>query len=142
MCADGQESLELFVIIFGISNVRPIVMREFFFSRLQTEFFFCFQVSFCPVRRENRVGSSWNESDYSGRGTQISFLSRESQLREFRTSSFFNCVATKLAHLIKIGPLFDQICFSSKKIEKSANPKFSQLPPSRGEKLVWLPLRE
>ena len=52
MCADGQESLELFVIIFGISNVRPIVMREFFFSRLQTEFFFCFQASFCPVSEE------------------------------------------------------------------------------------------
>ena len=35
--------------------------------------YFCFQVSFCPVMRGNRGGSSRNESDYSRRGTQISF---------------------------------------------------------------------
>ena len=33
--------------------------------------FFCFQVSFCPVNRGNRAGSSWNQSDYSRRGTQV-----------------------------------------------------------------------
>ena len=35
--------------------------------------FFCFQVSFCPVKRWNRVGSFRNEFDYSREGTQISF---------------------------------------------------------------------
>ena len=35
--------------------------------------FFCFQLSFCPVKRGNRAGSARNESGYSRRGTQISF---------------------------------------------------------------------
>ena len=34
--------------------------------------FFCFQVSFCPVKRGNRAGSSQNEFDYSPRSTQTS----------------------------------------------------------------------
>ena len=39
---------------------------------------FCFQVSFCPAKGGNRAGSSRNESDYSGRGTQTSFPLLES----------------------------------------------------------------
>ena len=68
-------------------------MGDFFFEVTELS---CFQVSYCPVKRGNRAGSSRNESDYSRRGTRISFPSRESQLREFRTSSFFNCVVRKL----------------------------------------------
>ena len=35
--------------------------------------FFCFQVSFRPVQRGNRAGSSRNKFDYSRRGAQTSF---------------------------------------------------------------------
>ena len=41
--------------------------------------YFCFQVSFCPVKRGNRAGSCRNESDYSRRGTQINFPLLESR---------------------------------------------------------------
>ena len=57
-----------------------------FFFRLQS--FFCFQVSYCPVKRGNRAGSSRNEPDYSRRGTQISFPLLESR----------NCEKFGLAH--------------------------------------------
>ena len=63
--------------ILRFSMLRPFVMRDFFL-RLQTEIFF-FQGSFSPVKRGNRAGSSRNESDYSRRGTQISFPLLESR---------------------------------------------------------------
>ena len=75
---------------------RSFLMRDFFFWDCKQSFFFCFRVSFWPLTRGNRAGSSRNESDYSRRGAQTSFpASRLSQLREFRTtnSSFFNFVA-------------------------------------------------
>ena len=37
------------------------------------QIFFCFQISFCHVKRRNRAGSSRNECDYSQRGTHTSF---------------------------------------------------------------------
>ena len=43
------------------------------------QIFFCFQVSFCPIKRGNRAGSSRNESNYSRRDTQISFAFLESR---------------------------------------------------------------
>ena len=57
--------------------LRPFVMPDFFL-RLQTECF-CFQVSFCPGKCGNRACSFRNESDYSRRGTQISFQLLESR---------------------------------------------------------------
>ena len=40
---------------------------------------FSFKLAFAPVKRGNRAGSSWNESGYSPRGTQISFPLLESR---------------------------------------------------------------
>ena len=87
----------------GERTFRPFVVRDFIFLRLQAEFFlfFCFQVSFCPVKRGNRPGSSRNESDYSRRGTQISFpisfalLDCRSCKNFGLYSSFFNFLARK-----------------------------------------------
>ena len=39
----------------------------------------CFQVSLCPLKRGTRAGFAWNESDYSRRGTHISFPILESR---------------------------------------------------------------
>ena len=58
--------------------IRPFCVRDSFFLGCKQRFF-CFQVSFCPVKRGNRAGSSRNESDYSRRGTQISFPLLESR---------------------------------------------------------------
>ena len=43
-------------------------MGDFFRGYKQNVF--CFQVSYFPVKRGNRAGSSQNEFDYSRRGTQ------------------------------------------------------------------------
>ena len=54
--------------------------------------FFCFQVSFCPVKRGNRAGSSRNEWVWllsEGYPDQVP-ASRLSQLREFRTTAHFS----------------------------------------------------
>ena len=95
-----------------LQNPRPFVMRDFFFEVAKLSFF-CVEVSFFPVKRGNRAGSSRNESDYSRRGTypdqfpasRLSQLrkkserypdqfpaSRSSQLREF--SQFLKILAT------------------------------------------------
>ena len=97
-----------------------------FFVRLQR--FFCVHVSFCLVKRGNRAGSSWNESDYSRRGTQTSFSLLD---REFRTtrSSFFNLPARKKSWSNRINRQF-----SGYTIEKWASPEFSQLRLSRSGK--------
>ena len=90
-------------------------MRDFFFLMSQQRFF-CFQVSFCPVKRGNRAGSPRNESEYWERYPDQFSASRESQLREFQTSSVFNCVERKLTLGQKGGS--DELLFSSNKIEK------------------------
>ena len=69
-------------------DVRPFVVRDFFVE-VASKGFFCFEISFCPVKRGNRAGSSRNESDYSRRGTQISFPLLESR----------SCENFGLAHL-------------------------------------------
>ena len=53
-------------------GLRPFFMRVLFLE-VASGVFFCFQESLCPVTRENRAGSSQNESDYYRRGTQIRF---------------------------------------------------------------------
>ena len=58
------------------SRTKAVSYRGLFFLGYKQSFL---HSSYCPVRRENRVGSSWNESDYSGRGTQISFPLFESR---------------------------------------------------------------
>ena len=78
--------------------------------RLQREFF-CFQVSFCPVKRENRAGSSRNGFGYSRSSERYPDqfpVSRLSQLREFQTSSFFNFLPSKKKFIKQI-PLFDHL---------------------------------
>ena len=59
---------------------RPYVLRAYFLYVRQR--FFSFEVSCWPVQRENRAGSSRHESDYSRRGTQISFPLLECRSRE------------------------------------------------------------
>ena len=49
------------------NNGLPFAMRDSFFWGCK-HIFLCFQVSFCPVRWGNRVGSSRNERDYSTLG--------------------------------------------------------------------------
>ena len=51
---------------------RPFLMGGFFWGGYKQSFF-RFQVSYCPVKSGSRAGSSRNESDYSRRGTRISF---------------------------------------------------------------------
>ena len=72
------------------------------------------------VKRENRAGSSRNESDYSRRGTQINFFtaSRESQLREFQTSSFSVFLLEKKKLITNRTPFFVDCQFSDYTIEK------------------------
>ena len=67
---------DTFLPLAWVLGLRPFLMGDFFF-RLQN--FFCFQASYCPVKRRNRAGSSRNESYYSRRGTQISFPLLESR---------------------------------------------------------------
>ena len=102
-----------------------------------SEFFFCFQVvsSFCPVKRGNRAGSSRNEFDHSRRGTETSFfVSRLSQLREFRTSSFSSFFLEKWS-LSNRAPFLINCQFSHYTIEKWDRSE-------RSGKLIWVPLRE
>ena len=75
--------------------VRPFVMGGFLFM-LKTQSFWLLSRSFLPRRtrkRGNRAGSSRNESEYSRRGTQISFPLFESRRREKK----INCVVRTLA---------------------------------------------
>ena len=104
---------------------------------------FCFQVSCCPVKRGNQAGSSRNEFDYLRRGTQDPDqfpVYRLSQLREFRTSSFFNFLPRK-KKVIR-APFLINCKFSHNTYDKWTGPKFSQLWLSRSGKLIWVPLQE
>ena len=71
--------------------------------------FFCFQVSFRPVKRGNRAGSSRNEFNYSRRGTQTSF-----SLLDCRSCENFELAHSSVSlleniKLIKQSPFFDQL---------------------------------
>ena len=68
----------ILISLNGYLGLRPFLMGDFFVE-VTNRAFFCFQVSYCPVKRGNRAGSSRNESDYSRRGTQISFPLLESR---------------------------------------------------------------
>ena len=115
-----------------------------FFFRLQNRLFFFPSISFCPVKRGNRAGSSreWVSLLSERYPDQLS-VSRLSQLREFRTSSFSNFFLLigkkKLSNRV---PFFINCQFSHYTIEKWVGPKFSQLRLSRSGKLIWVPLRE
>ena len=107
--------------------------------------FFCFQVSFCPVKRGNRAGSSQNEFDYSRRGTQISFpfLDCRSCENFGLYVAHFSTFFVEKKRLSNRAPFLINCHFSHYTIEKWAGPKFSQLRLSRsGKKLTWVPLRE
>ena len=86
--------------MFETQSTRYNVHKAVSYSRLlfKLHIFFCSQVTFFPVKRGNRAGSSRNESDsYSGRGTQISFPLRESRsCQNFGRTNFFNCVVRYL----------------------------------------------
>ena len=85
-------------------------MGEFFFE-VANRAVFCFQVSFFPVKRENRAGSSRNEFDYTRERYPDQFLaSRLSQLREFWTTvAHFSIFLLEKKKLIKQSPLFDHL---------------------------------
>ena len=97
-------------------------MQDFFFEAAN-RVFFCFQASFCPVKRGIRAGSCRNESDHSRRGTQISF-----PLLESRSCENFGLLIAHFSIVYQVlivrkltvdqigGALFDQLFFSSKKI--------------------------
>ena len=93
-------------------------MRDFNFRGCKQSF--CFQDSFCPVKRGNRAGSTRNESDciLSQRDPDQFPAFRESQLREFRVFllAHFSNVVIKLA--VEHNEGSDPFFFSSKKIEK------------------------
>ena len=79
--------------------------------------FCCVQVSFCPLKRGNRAGSSRNESAYSRRGTQTSFpLLDLSQLREF--SKIAKILATATIEKRETGLGTSPIFFATATIEK------------------------
>ena len=78
------------------------------FFEVAKRVFFCFQVSFCPVKRGNRAGSSRNEFDYSRRGTQISFLLLDCRSCDnFGLAHFFNFLKKKVYQ--RGPPFFDQL---------------------------------
>ena len=124
-------------------SCQAVLYAELFFFLGCKQRFSWFQVSFSPVKRGNRAGSPRNEFDYSRRGTQTGF-----PLLDCRSCANFELIRTsqmcsqKTGRWSKKGAPFDQLFFSSKKIEKWASPKFSQLRQSRSRKLVWVPLRE
>ena len=82
-------------------------MGDFLF-RLQAELF-CFQVSYCPVKRGNRADSSQNESDHSRRGTQAIFPLLESRSCENFGLAHFSFFLLEKKKLIKHIPHFDQL---------------------------------
>ena len=59
-------------------HIKAVCYAGLFFWGCKQRFFY-FQVSFCLVKRGKRAGSARNESDYSRRGTQISFPLLESR---------------------------------------------------------------
>ena len=73
----GRAPRKRFRISEGLrSSWRSIIPCRFLWGLFfwgYNQSFFCFQVSYCPVKRRNQASSSRNESDYSRRGTQISF---------------------------------------------------------------------
>ena len=60
--------MEISFFVHHVHMSWPFLMGGLLFRGYKQSFFqlfFCLQVSFCPVKRGNRVGSSRNESDYS-----------------------------------------------------------------------------
>ena len=105
--------------------------------------FFLFLTFFCPVERGNQAGSSWNEFDYSRRGTRTSVPHLDC-----RSCDNFGLLLAKIP-IIWLGkkdqtepPFWWTASFSDYTIEKLASPKFSQLRPSRSGKLIRVPLWE
>ena len=116
-------------------SLRSFCMREFFFG-LHTQILF-FQVSFCPVRIDDRAGSSRNEFDYYPDQFPVSRLS---QLREFRTSSF-SIFLIELKNWSNGTPFLINCQFADCIIEKWDSSKVTQLRLSRSGKMVWVPIR-
>ena len=98
--------------IFG----KAVSYGGLFFSRLQS--FFCFQVTYCPVKRGNRADSSRNESDYSRRALPRSvFRFLRVAVARIRTSSFFNCVVRKLTVDQNGALCLNQLFFLARKLK-------------------------
>ena len=74
------------------SLIGRLLCGTFFFEVANGFFFLNFQVSFCPVKRGKRAGSSRNESDCSRRVTQMSFPLLESRSCEDFELAHFSIV--------------------------------------------------
>ena len=103
---------------------------------------FCFQVSFCPVKRGNRAGSSRNEVDYSWRGSQTSFSLLDCRCCENFWLPHFSIFLLEKKSWWNRAPWLINCQFSDYTTEKWVSPAFSQPRPSRSGKLIWVPLRE
>ena len=124
----------------SVESYKVVCYAGFFF----TNPFFLFLTFICPVERGNQAGSSWNEFDYSPRGTRTSVPHLHCRscnnfgvlVANIRTIGLENKVdQTEL-------PFLSTVSFSDYTIEKIASPKFSQLRLSRSGKPIRVPLRE
>ena len=105
------------MIIRFVSVIKAVSYGGLFFSEVTSKSFFCFQVSYCPVKRKSsRLFSKWVWLLSERYPDQFS-ASRESQLREFRTSSFFNCVVRKLTVDQNGGSVLVNFCFLARKLK-------------------------
>ena len=93
----------------GFSPSKTVCYAGLLFLRLQTEFFFCFQVRVFPEKRGNRAGSFRNESAYSRRGTRISFPLLDCRGCENFGVAHFATFLLKKQKLIKQSPHFDEL---------------------------------
>ena len=109
---------------------------------LRLRSFLCLQVSYCPAKRGNRAGSSRNEFDYSGRGTQAIFPPLDCRSCDNFGLAHFSIFLLEKKSWSNRAPILINCQFSDYTIEKCPSPKFSQLRLSRSEKLIWVPIRE
>ena len=77
------------------TTVRVLHFLRDFFCELANRVFILLQVSFCPVKGGVQAGSSPNESDYSRRGTLISFRLLESHSCEHFRLAIFSIVSSE-----------------------------------------------
>ena len=92
--------------------VRPFVVRDFI-CEVANRVFYCFEVSFVPVKRGNQAGSSRNEFNYPRRGTQTSFpFLHCCSCQNFGLAHFY--LSSLKKRFIKQSPLFDQLSVFSR----------------------------
>ena len=124
----------------GKVTFRPFLMGDVFFQGYKRAFY-ARKLVIAP-QRGNRAGFSRNEfwllaERYPGHFPAY----RLSQLREFRTSSFFNFLTRKKKVITQEPPFWSTSSFPTAQLKNEPSPKSSQLRLSRSGKLIWVPLR-